>query len=85
MIDAIVLILQQVNKSKSDTICLATKTYEMVCPTLPQEKVVRSPRGPVVFIHVNKQKLVDHLKQKFRLFDVSRDIQEIKASINNHS
>lgn len=85
MVDAIVLILQQINKSKADTICLALKTYELVCPTLPQEKVVRSPRGPIVFIHVSKQKLADYLKEKFRLFDVSRDIQKIKASINNHS
>jgi hypothetical protein len=83
--DMIVLILQQIKKSKSNTVCLAVKTYELLCPSLPPEKKIFSPRGLLVFVHVNKEKLVKFLKEKYRLFDVSRDIQEIKTHLNNNS
>jgi hypothetical protein len=83
--DMIVLVLQQIRKSKSPTVCLAPRTYELICPTLPPERKVYSKKGQLSFVYINKQRLIDFLKEKYRLFDVSRDIQKIKTSINNNS
>jgi len=83
--DFAILILQTIKKVKGKTVCLTEKTYDLICPTLPQEKQVLSRTGITTFVHVDKQKLIDHIKEKYRLFDVSRDIQKIKESIYNNS
>lgn len=79
--DIAVLILDKISKTDKEYVVLTRRTYEKLCPSLPRKDVIKSEDGDVTFIHVDREVLINYLKEKYRLIDVRRNPEKIKTNI----
>jgi hypothetical protein len=68
-------VLRKLNSCKSEIVVLGYDTYRTIlCKSIVPTKTITSPGGEPVIVHVNRQEVIDFLKNKYN-FVSKKDLE----------